>query len=288
MGAEVAGAQAGLVLGTLLGSILASNKSKGWVEKELLQNKKGVVDSRAFFKKIQPSLPKGTILLTNSDLHKRVKDSKDIKTMQFFQTMRTATEGNAAAIPKQMTSKWLLKKFVLPKEFHDKNIIIADDKVHPAIIAHEAGHIIDFDETDRAGLFKKIWKKHVRGTVGMEEAAWDKAPGTEHINQKELSTKREGALGTYRRGRNWPLMGGAIGAGLGGFAGHVLSKHGEANVKHFWNGFTKQAEEVSKEELKEVLKKHEERETPAQEKAESAKEQRIERAAGVEPESHKS
>lgn len=42
------------------------------------------------------------------------------------------------------------------------------------------------------------------------------------------------------------------------------------------------AEEPTKKDLKEVLKKHEERETPAQEAAESPKEQKIEREAGVE------
>lgn len=45
--------------------------------------------------------------------------------------------------------------------------------------------------------------------------------------------------------------------------------------------------DVSKAELKEVLKKHEERETPAQEAAESKEEQRVEREAGVEPKEHK-
>jgi hypothetical protein len=47
-------------------------------------------------------------------------------------------------------------------------------------------------------------------------------------------------------------------------------------------GLGKTAEDASKEELRSELKKHEERETPAQEKAESAKEQEIERKAGVE------
>jgi hypothetical protein len=51
-------------------------------------------------------------------------------------------------------------------------------------------------------------------------------------------------------------------------------------MSSFWTGFVKQAE-VSKKELIHTLKKHEERETPAQEAAESEEEQRIERAAGV-------
>lgn len=44
----------------------------------------------------------------------------------------------------------------------------------------------------------------------------------------------------------------------------------------------KEAESPSKKEVVEVLKKHEERETPEQEAQESAKEQEIEREAGVE------
>jgi hypothetical protein len=52
-------------------------------------------------------------------------------------------------------------------------------------------------------------------------------------------------------------------------------------MNNFITGFYKAAE-VSKEDLKFVLKKHEERETPEQETAESEKEERIEREAGVE------
>lgn len=67
---------------------------------------------------------------------------------------------------------------------------------------------------------------------------------------------------------------------------HVYPKiKKEASMNEFLNGFTKQA--ASKSELKMVLKKHEERETPEQEAAESKEEQRIEREAGVEPEEAK-
>lgn len=48
----------------------------------------------------------------------------------------------------------------------------------------------------------------------------------------------------------------------------------------FWAGFEKRAE-ATKEDLARVLKKHEERETPAQEAAESEDEQRVEREAGL-------
>lgn len=71
-----------------------------------------------------------------------------------------------------------------------------------------------------------------------------------------------------------------------GRAPELLSKTASAvligdAMQGFWSGFTKNAD-VSKEELRTELKKHEARETPAQEKAESAKEQEIERRAGVE------
>ncbi len=48
----------------------------------------------------------------------------------------------------------------------------------------------------------------------------------------------------------------------------------------FWSGFEKHAG-ASKAELKEVLKKHEERETPEQEAMESKREQELERKAGL-------
>lgn len=54
-------------------------------------------------------------------------------------------------------------------------------------------------------------------------------------------------------------------------------------MSNFWTGFEKAAD-VSKAELREELKKHEERETPEQEAAESKHEQDIERRAGVEKE----
>lgn len=53
------------------------------------------------------------------------------------------------------------------------------------------------------------------------------------------------------------------------------------NNMGFWEGFEKQAQ-ATKEELKHVLKKHEERETSEQEKAESKREEEIEQKAGVE------
>lgn len=75
-------------------------------------------------------------------------------------------------------------------------------------------------------------------------------------------------------------LGSSIGKGLG----EKITSSGHAKTA-FMRGFYKAAE-VSKEDLKATLRKHEERETPEQERAESAEEQRIEREAGVEPKSH--
>lgn len=52
--------------------------------------------------------------------------------------------------------------------------------------------------------------------------------------------------------------------------------------KTFGVGRTKVAEDATKEELRTELKKHEDRETPAQEKAESKEEKEVEHKAGVE------
>lgn len=71
------------------------------------------------------------------------------------------------------------------------------------------------------------------------------------------------------------LPGIAAGAGLGGFLGYREAKAQEAA-----EGNEKKAE-VSKEDLKKTLRKHEERETPAQERAESREEQKVEERAGM-------
>jgi len=50
-------------------------------------------------------------------------------------------------------------------------------------------------------------------------------------------------------------------------------------LQDFW--LEKMAEEPSKKEVIDVLKKHEERETPEQEAAESKKEQEVEKEVGI-------
>lgn len=215
----------GATIGATIGAILAAKKNMKWVEEHMLGKQKGNVDSKKMFNEIKSHLPKDTVLMTNSDLHKKVKSAKDYKTMQFYQHMRQATEGNAAALPKRITSSALIKRQI-PEEFHNKNIIIADDKVHPAVLAHEAGHIIDFNEVDNLPFLKRVFKKAFHGTVSKEEAAWDKAPQKDGI--KGFEEKREGALDTYKRGRNYPIIGGALGAGLGGLAMYLMNKHAGA------------------------------------------------------------
>lgn len=57
-------------------------------------------------------------------------------------------------------------------------------------------------------------------------------------------------------------------------------------MNSFWAGFEKQAD-ATKEEIRGVLKKHEERETPEQEAMESKREQELERKAGIHEEHEK-
>lgn len=170
-------------------------------------------------------LPENTKLYTNKDLHKKVKGATKLDEMQFWQAMRGGTEGNAAALPAQSTEGWLFElsqKFPGPKvpdEIKGKNVIISDDKVHPAILAHEAGHIIDFDEEKKGG-----WPKKLKNTFSLplreEYAAWEKAP-RHGIDPAEFEDYREGALGTYKRALIYPLVGGGLGVG----AGMLLDKY---------------------------------------------------------------
>lgn len=275
-------------IGSVVGSAIAVKKNKEFVEKKVLQEKgKKKVDAKDFFQKIKKSLPKDTVLLTNEELHAKVKKSKTIDELEFLQLLRSASEGNAAAIPKHVTESGVTKHLV-PERFRGKNYIITDDKVNPAILAHEAGHIIDFDQVEKSPFLKKFFTKLFRGTVAIEAAAWDKAPKVDGMKEKDFKEMRDGALATYKRGRDYPIFGALGGAAVPLAIGGILAGTGNLKLaselggimKNFWIGFEKQG--VSKEELKEVLKKHEERETPEQEAAESKKEQEIEREAGVE------
>jgi hypothetical protein len=197
----------GAAAGDSVGAGLATSKNKKDLEDMLVytnaKNNKGSVSSKKFFNEHKHLLPKNTVLLTRNDLHKMVGTSESTKEMAVYQALRGLCEGNAAAIPKSWTADHI---FEPTPHLKGKNVILSADDIHPAVIAHEMGHIIDFDKNGN-GLF--------RGTLSKEENAWANAPG----NQKDYEKTKELALGTYRRQakyrRNGMIVGGLL-AGLGG------------------------------------------------------------------------
>jgi hypothetical protein len=206
-------AMAGAILGMGIGGLSADKKNRAFVEQELLNGKKQ--DARKVFGVLKKHLPEDTILYTTSDLHKKVHDAKTMDDMNFWQMLRSLGEGNAAAIPKKETKN----NKQIPKELRNKNIIVSADKINPLIMAHEAGHVIDFNDIE-TGKEKLPFFTH---PDRYEHAAWDKAPDVK-ASKKDYERVRTGAVGTYQRARNYPLAGLAIG-GLGGLGvGYGLDK----------------------------------------------------------------
>lgn len=197
----------GTGLGYGLGALLAGHQNKKVFEK--WRQEPGRKDAKTQFEKIKDLSPK-VQLITESDLNRMIKKEKDLKTVSAYQGLRNALEhGNAMALHPEMVPKLL--KWMLPEKLRDKKVIFAADKVHPSTLAHEMGHIIDFDEVGKSGFLKKFYKKNLRSTMKTEVAAWEKAPGEKH------DQAREEALSTYRRGLRYPVIG-AIGGGLIGAA----------------------------------------------------------------------
>ena len=208
-------------VGSLAGSLIAGKKSSDVMQKELLESK-NKIDTKKYFDASKQDLPKNTVLYTNKDLHKKVKDTKDIGEMRFWQMLRAATEGNAAAMPESESKPGPVRKRLLsalgikaPQELEGKNIVFADDKVPASVMAHELGHIIDFDEERKGGLSKKL-QNAFSLPYRSERAAWDKAP-KHGIKDEEFNRVRKNMLGTYYNGLIYPLVGagaGALTAGL--------------------------------------------------------------------------
>lgn len=218
----------GMRLGAVAGGLYALMKAKNFSEETLI-NKEKHQDAKQIFNQIKPALPKNTILLTNKDLQGRVSAAKSIDDLHFWQSLRDATEGNAAALPASATKGMLFElsqKIPLlpkvPKEIVQKNLILSPDTVHPDIFAHEAGHIIDFDEEDRGG-FKARLKNTLSLPFRAERAAWDHAAKTK-IKTEELDKIRSKALGTYYGGALYPILGTLLGGGLSYGIGKMLAK----------------------------------------------------------------
>lgn len=218
---QIAGAVAGAlqlgVLGSLVGVAMSMDDNKKDAEKLLLHAKKHKdnVSAKKFFNEHKHLLPDNSIILTRSDLHKKVDKSMKLDEMEIWKALRSATEGNAAAImPSSMTDTL----FKHTPELKGKYIVLSDDNIHPAVVAHEMGHVIDFASVAKKNLFGRF-ASHFRSGVAVEEAGWDNAPG----DKSKYNEKKELALGTYKRTQKYTRIGGLagllIGAGIGAVAG---------------------------------------------------------------------
>lgn len=208
----IGGALIGTTLGGIGGAILFPSKYKEFVAK--LKNHGGVVDAKDAFKKIKHLSPE-TELYTYTDLKDLAKKEKDPTHKAVYTVLAKKLEdGNAGAIHPINITPFI--KANTPKRLTETPVIICGDKVHPDVLAHEMGHIIDFDEVSKKGRVKKFLDLSLTTTVSREERAWDKAPGA-------TNEFREGAVGTYKtvaKRRNFSL---AV-AALGGIAGALMGK----------------------------------------------------------------
>lgn len=219
---------AGIAAGVGIGGMYAAYKASQFVDKNMIQNKHEHVDARKLFHSMKEGLPKDTTLMTSTELHNKVKAARTADEMNFWQLMRAHSEGNAAAIPADATKGFLFElgqkiplALKIPDEIKGRNVIISDDKVHPAILAHEVGHIIDFDITEKGGIPTKL-KNALSLPFRAERAAWDLAP-KKGIHPARMEEIRKGALSTYYGSLGYPLLGGALGA-LGAGGAYLLAK----------------------------------------------------------------
>jgi hypothetical protein len=206
----------GLLLGTMLGGITAMKKNK-----EMLDGWRGEKGNRKDAKKLfatMKSVAPGTVLMTRTDLQKAIDKEKTIDKIQVLQSLRDGLEyGNALALHPAMVPLFMKKH--LPSLLHDKRMIFSADKVDPSVIAHEIGHIVDFDELIKKPFWKRFYEKHLRSSLAAEEAAWNKAPGK--IDEK----KKTEALDSYRRARNFPLIGAVAGGIVDVATIALMAKH---------------------------------------------------------------
>lgn len=198
--------------GSYAGGYLAGKKSSELLE--AVKNHQDKKDAKALFKVIGKSVP-DLHLFTASDLSKEIEKEKNPQHKKNLGYLRDALKaGNAfASYP---TETFFSND--LPPVLRGKKIVGTGDQTHPSQMAHEIGHIIDFDEAAKAPALKRFYRKFLRSQAAEEEAAWSKAPG-------EIDTKiRDEALRSYRRSRNYVLTGALAGGGLGAAINKVLNQ----------------------------------------------------------------
>lgn len=202
----------GIYFGSLAGVGLATAYIQHDVNKTLKGFKEhdGNVDARKSFAKIKHLSP-DTELVTESELRKKIKGEGGFLRKRQLESFADAlSKGNAFAYHPEIGGLHIM----VPDFMRNKKIIMSADKVHPSVLAHEMGHVIDYDEIGKKPAFKKFVSKYLRGTVGRETAAWDKAPGNGH---EELKVP---ALRSYKN----VAYGLPIAAGVGGILGGLIGR----------------------------------------------------------------
>jgi len=200
-----------------LGAGIAASKYYGKQNAKLLrkiQRHKEKVDAKEFFKTIQHFSPNAK-LITIKELEQLIRDEDDKVRKEFLKGLRSVvTGGNAAAIHPYVIERERLGHLV-PDSIKAQPVILTAEKVNPSVIAHEMGHVIDYDIVAQQNFLKKFLANR-RSTLKVEHAAWEKAPGSGHDEVKET------ALQTYKNSKKVDILmnlgtiaGVAAGAGLG-------------------------------------------------------------------------
>lgn len=228
------GAWIGMLAGGGLATVYAQHVANQAMDK--FKNHKGAVDAREAFDKIKHLSP-GTELVTEKELRKHIKSMKGIwHKHTLSQYADLLSKGNAFASHPELGGINLL----MPEILREKKIIMCGNRVHPSVLAHEMGHIVDYDEISRKPFFKKFLSKYIRGVVGREEDAWKKAPGKGH---EELQGD---ALKTYKTSVYGLPLGMGVGALLGGLVGAKLHKRAEEDPILEWETESVEADKKAK------------------------------------------
>lgn len=209
-----AGIEVGSLLGTVVGGYIAMKQIKAVMK--AMREDPNKTDAKKLFEEHKKDFADVKIF-TVSDLNKIIKKIDDMDHRAVAQSLRDAAEhSNAMAVHPSMGGMLVNLEKLLPKELGTK-FVVTEDKVNPSVLAHELGHIKDFDDVAKANFLMRALKGF-RTTGMVERAAWDKAPGKVDQDVKDR------ALSTYNKGFWYPLIGTIGGAVAGGGLAHLLSK----------------------------------------------------------------
>ena len=210
--AGISGAGIGAILGEKYGYRLGKKKSEA-ESIPFFKDRSNDVDAKSYFETIKHKLPKGTLLLTKSELEELSRKEGPYK--RFYRAQVRHLDNNAIAISKDERNK-----HTLPPELKNKYAILSPDKVNEGILLHEAGHLVDFADTAKKSTLGKLYDKHLRSDISLESAAWDKAP----LKNDAAEKAKKVGLGSYQKRLFYPLGYSLAGAALAGLGGYALTK----------------------------------------------------------------